>query len=76
MSSSIENNSVKLDEVLRRLEHVESSLLMGEVFPDEKEIKPIKDYITKTGRWETEFIALEEIRVILAVGGRYIRKVY
>ena len=61
MSSSIENNSVKLDEVLRRLEHVESLLLMGEVFPDEKEIELIKDYIAKAGREETEFIALEEI---------------
>jgi len=61
MSSSIENNSVKLDEVLRRLEHVESLLLMGEVFPDEKEIKLIKDYIKKAGRGETEFISLEEI---------------
>ena len=61
MSSSIENNSVKLDEVLRRLEHVESLLLIGEVFPDDKEIELVKDYITRAGRGETEFIALEEI---------------
>ena len=61
MSSSIENNSVKLDEVLRRLEHVESLLLMGEVFPDDKEIELVKDYITKAGRGDNEFITLEEI---------------
>jgi len=61
MSSSIENNSVKLDDVLRRLEHVESLLMMGEVFPDDKEIELIKDYITRAGQGENEFIALEEI---------------
>ncbi len=61
MSSSIENNSVKLDEVLRRLEHVESLLMMGEVLPDDKEIELIRDYITRAGREEHEFIALEEI---------------
>ncbi|KAF5424283.1 MAG: hypothetical protein GQ469_02200 [Methanosarcinales archaeon] len=61
MSSSIENNSVKLDEVLRRLEHVESLLMMGEVLPDDKEIELIRDYITRAGREENEFIALEEI---------------
>ena len=61
MESSIQNNSAKLDEVLRRLEHVESLLLMGEVFPDNEEIELVKDYVTKTGRGETEFISLEEI---------------
>jgi len=61
MGSSVQNNSIKLDEVLRRLDHVESLLLMGEVFPDNEEIKLIKDYITKTGRGETDFIPLEEI---------------
>ena len=61
MSSSIENNSVKLDEVLRRLEHVESLLMMGEVLPDDKEIELIRDYITRAGQEENEFIALEEI---------------
>jgi len=61
MSSSIENNSVKLDEVLRRLEHVETLLLMGEVFPDETEIAVIKDFLIRDGRGETEFIILEEI---------------
>lgn len=61
MSSSVENNSVKLDEVLRRLEHVETLLLMGEVFPDETEIAVIKDFLIRDGREETEFITLEEI---------------
>ena len=61
MSSSIENNSVKLDEVLRRLEHGETLLLMGEVFPDETEIAVIKDFLIRDGRGETEFITLEEI---------------
>jgi len=61
MGTSIENNSVKLDEVLRRLEHVESLLMMGEVLPDDKEIELIRDYITRVGRKENEFIALEEI---------------
>jgi len=61
MSSSVENNSVKLDEVLRRLEHVETLLLMGEVFPDETEMAAIKDFRIRDGCGETEFITLEEI---------------
>ena len=61
MSSSVENNSLKLDEVLRRLEHVETFLLMGEVFPDETEIAVINDFHIRDGRGETEFITLEEI---------------
>jgi hypothetical protein len=61
MESSVENYNAKLDEVLRRLEHVETLLLMGEVFPDEDEILVIKNYLTMVGRAETEFIPLEEI---------------
>jgi len=61
MSSSVENNIVKLDEVLRRLEHVETLLLMGEVFPDETEIATIKDFLIRDGRGETKFITFEEI---------------
>ncbi|MCK4929322.1 MAG: hypothetical protein KAR76_06260 [Methanosarcinales archaeon] len=61
MGSIVQNNSIKLDEILRRLEHVESLLLMGEVFPDDEEVEIIKDYITKAGRRETDFISLEEI---------------
>ena len=61
MSSSVENNSVKLDEVLRRLEHMKTLLLMGEVFPDETEMALIKDFFIRDGRGETEFITFEEI---------------
>ena len=61
MGPLVQNNSIKLDEVLRRLEHIESLLLMGEVFPDNEEIEIIKDYISKTGHGETDFISLEEI---------------
>ena len=61
MESSVENYNAKLDEVLRRLEHVETLLLMGEVFPDDEEILNIKNYLTIAGRGETEFIPLEEI---------------
>jgi len=31
------------------------------VLPDDKEIELIRDYITRAGREENEFIALEEI---------------
>ena len=61
MSSSVENNSVKLDEVSRRLEHVETLLLIGEVFPDETEIAVIKDFLIRDGRGDTKLITLEEI---------------
>jgi hypothetical protein len=61
MESSVDNYNAKLDEVLRRLEHVETLLLMGEVFPDDEEILVIKNYLTMAGRGETEFISLEEI---------------
>jgi hypothetical protein len=49
------------DEAIRRLEHVETLLLMGDIFPDDKEILAIKKYLTMAGRGETEFIPLEEI---------------
>ncbi len=61
MEATTENIDAKLDEVLKRLDHVETLLLMGEVFPDDEEMKAIKSYLSKAGRGETEFISLEEI---------------
>jgi hypothetical protein len=61
MESSVENYNTKLDEVIRRLEHLETLLFMGEVFPDDEEKSVIKNYLTKAGHGETEFILLEEI---------------
>jgi hypothetical protein len=49
-SSSIENNSIELDDVLRMLEYVESLHLMNEVLPYNKEIEFIKDNIIKANR--------------------------
>jgi hypothetical protein len=61
MEAETENISAKLDDVIRKLDHVETLLLMGEVFPDTEEIKAIKNYLSRAGREETEFIPLEEI---------------
>jgi hypothetical protein len=61
MEAETENISAKLDDVIRKLDHVETLLLMGEVFPDTEEIKAIKSYLSRAGREETEFIPLEEI---------------
>ena len=61
MEVTTENIDAKLDEVLKRLDHVETLLLMGEVFPDDEEMKAIKSYLSRAGRGETEFISLEEI---------------
>jgi hypothetical protein len=61
MEVATENIDAKLDEVLKRLDHVETLFLMGEVFPDDEEMKVIKNYLSRAGRGETEFISLEEI---------------
>ena len=61
MEAAAENIDAKLDEVLRRLDHVETLLLMGEVFPDDEEMRAIKNYLSRASRGETEFIPLEEI---------------
>ncbi len=61
MEAAVENINAKLEEVIRRLDHVETLLLMGEVFPDDEEIKAIKGYLSRFGRGKTEFIPLEDI---------------
>ncbi len=61
MEAAAENIDAKLDEVIRRLDHVETLLLMGEAFPDDEEMKAIKRYHSRASRGETEFIPLEEI---------------
>ncbi len=61
MEAVEENIGAKLDEVLKKLDHVETLLFMGEVFPDDEEMKAIKSYLSRASREETEFIPLEEI---------------
>jgi hypothetical protein len=61
MEAETENISLKLDDVIRKLDHVETLLLMGDAFPDDEEMNAIKSYLSKAGRDETEFIPLEEI---------------
>ncbi len=47
MEVAAENIDAKLDEVLKRLNHVETLLLMGEVFPDDAEMRAIKSYLSR-----------------------------
>ena len=61
MEVAAENIDMKLDEVLRRLNHVESLMVMGEAFPDDDELKAIRDYFTRDKQGETDFISLQEI---------------
>ena len=61
MEVAVEDIGMKLDEVIRRLDHVESLIVMGEVFPDDEELKAIRDYFTREKRGETDFISLQEI---------------
>lgn len=61
MEVAAENIDMKLDEVLRRLNHVESLMVMGEAFPDDDELKAIRDYFTREKQGETDFIPLQEI---------------
>ncbi|PKL53524.1 MAG: hypothetical protein CVV36_06750 [Candidatus Methanoperedenaceae archaeon HGW-Methanoperedenaceae-1] len=61
MEVAAENIDMKLDEVLRRLNHVESLMVMGEAFPDDDELKAIRDYFTRDKQGETDFIPLQEI---------------
>ena len=61
MDVAVENIDMKLDEVLRRLDHVETLIVMGEVFPDDEELKAIKDYFIREKQGETDFIPLQEI---------------
>ena len=61
MEVAAENIDMKLDEVLRRLNHVESLMVMGEAFPDDDELKEIKDYFTREKQGETDFISLQEL---------------
>lgn len=61
MDVTAENIEMKLDEVLRRLDHVETLIVMGEVFPDDEELKAIRDYFIREKKGETDFISLQEI---------------
>lgn len=61
MDVAVENIDMKLDEVIRRLDHVETLMVMGEAFPDDEEIKAIRDYFTREKQRETNFISLQEI---------------
>ncbi|MCZ7362028.1 MAG: hypothetical protein O8C58_01605 [Candidatus Methanoperedens sp.] len=61
MDVAVENIGMKLDEIIRRLDHVETLMVMGEVFPDNEELKAIKDYFIREKQGETDFISLQEI---------------
>lgn len=61
MDVAAKDIDMKLDEVLRRLDHVETLIVMGEVFPDDEELKAIRDYFTREKQGETDFISLQEI---------------
>ena len=61
MEAFTETIDGKLDEILIRLKHVETLLLLGEEFPDDEEINAIKNYLSRVKCGETEFISLEEI---------------
>lgn len=53
--------AVSCYEVIRRLDNVESLIVMGEVFPDDEELKAIRDYFTRERQGETDFISLQKI---------------
>jgi hypothetical protein len=61
MDVAVENIEMKLDEVIRRLDHVETLIVMGEAFPDDEELKAIRDYFKREMQGETDFITLQEI---------------
>ncbi len=61
MDVTVENIDMKLDEVIRRLDHVETLIVMGEAFPDDEELKAIRDYFNREKQGETDFISLQEI---------------
>jgi hypothetical protein len=61
MDVAVDNIEMKLDEVLRRLDHVETLIVMGEVFPDKDELKAIRDYFSREKQGETDFLSLQEI---------------
>lgn len=61
MDVAAENIDMKLDEVIRRLDHVEKLILMGDAFPDDEELKAIRDYLLREKQGETDFISLQEI---------------
>ena len=61
MDVTVENIGMKLDEVIRRLDHVETLIVMGEAFPDDEELKAIKDYFIREKQGETDFRSLQEI---------------
>ena len=51
---------MKFDEDIGRLDHVETMIVMDEAFPDEEELKAIRDYFVREKQGETEFIILQE----------------
>jgi hypothetical protein len=61
MEAFTETIDGKLDEILIRLKHVETLLLLGKEFPECEEINAIKSYLSRVKCGETEFISLEEI---------------
>lgn len=61
MDVAVETIDMKLDEVIRRLDHVETLIVMGEAFPDDEELKAIRDYFKREKQGETDFISLQEI---------------
>lgn len=61
MEVAAEIIDMKLDEVIRRLDHVETLMVMGEAFPDDEELKAIRNYFIREKQGETDFISLREI---------------
>jgi hypothetical protein len=61
MEVAAEIIDMKLDEVIRRLDHVETLMVMGEAFPDDEELKAIRNYFIRERQGETDFISLQEI---------------
>jgi len=51
----------KLDEVIKRLDYVETLLLIGEEYPDHEEIDAINEYFLRKKSGDTKFISVEEI---------------
>ena len=61
MIASMESIDAKLNEVINRLEHVETLLCVGEEHPDNEDIDSINGYYQRKNRGKIDFIALEDI---------------
>ncbi len=63
MTTEIERVKSKLDEIIKRLERIESLLGLEEAFPEEDELEAILEYLKRKEAGKEKLIPLSQLTV-------------